>query len=488
LANLRSPSRVVCLPQQPPFPTAAARQGWSFTRRSGIDHVLPEDERIVDASGPSSSGQAEFDYETPGWVRTRNATFVEQLRGKLLLAPLTKGGNVPFRRLCLHFGCEVTMSEMSFTKPLLKGDRVERARLYKASGESMFGFQVACKTISDGVAASKLAKEAGAQFLDINCGCPIHEATRRGMGSAMLRKPRALAKMVAGIAAESELPVTVKIRLGENDNKINVDAVVGFLERAGAAAVTVHGRTAEQRYKKAADWDRVSDVARSHSVPIIGNGDILTHYEAHARLAESGCAAVMAGRGALIKPWIFKEFKEGREWLLDTQERVGVFRLLVSYMKEHFGDDERGRRKAWYFFPWHFDFLTRYRPLPEAVYGAQSRERPLILTRQDLTDARVGETPEGLSWAERLLRCEHPDAHGAMADALWEAGSDAEALAALERIGAERVVCWEDDVRSGGRDGDASRGGGLGVGSDGGKAGIQGKGSRDRAGEELERG
>ncbi|GIL91348.1 hypothetical protein Vretifemale_18979 [Volvox reticuliferus] len=381
------------------------------------------------------------------------------------------------------------MSEMSFTKPLLKGDRVERARLYKAPGESMFGFQIACKTISDGISASKLAKEAGAQFLDINCGCPIHEATRRGMGSAMLRKPRALAKMVAGIAAESELPVTVKIRLGENDKKINVDTVVEFLERAGAAAVTVHGRTAEQRYKKAADWDRVGDVARSHSVPIIGNGDILTHYEAHARLAESGCTAVMAGRGALIKPWIFKEFKEGREWLLNTQERVGVYRLLVSYMKEHFGDDERGRRKAWYFFPWHFDFLTRYRPLPEALYGAQSREHPLILTRQDLTDPRVGETPEGLSWAERLLRCEHPEAHGAMADALWEAVSDADALAALERIGSERVVCWEEEVRAGGRDGDASRGGGLGVGSGGEKADREGiKRGRDRGGEELERG
>ncbi|GFR51807.1 hypothetical protein Agub_g14266, partial [Astrephomene gubernaculifera] len=277
----------------------------------------------------------------------------------------------------------------------------------------MFGFQVACKTISDGIAASKLAKEGGAQFLDINCGCPIHEATRRGMGSAMLRKPRSLAKMVAGIAAESELPVTVKVRLGENDKRINVDTVVQFLERAGAAAVTIHGRTAEQRYKKPADWGRVASVAASTSLPVIGNGDILTHYEASSRLAESGCTAVMAGRGALIKPWLFLEFKEGRELLLTTTERVGVYRLLVSYMKEHFGDDEWGRRKAWYFFPWHFDFLTRYRPLPEAVYGDLSRQHPLILTRMDPADPRVGEELGSLPWAERLLRCTHPEAHEA---------------------------------------------------------------------------
>ncbi|PNW77131.1 hypothetical protein CHLRE_10g423400v5 [Chlamydomonas reinhardtii] len=429
----------------------------------------------------STSGQEQgFDYDAPAWVRERNAVFAKQLEGKLVLAPLTKGGNVPFRRLCLHFGAEVTMSEMAFTKPLLKGDRVERARLYKAPGEQMFGFQVACKTISDGIAASKLAKEGGAQFLDINCGCPIYEATRRGMGSAMLRKPRALAKMVAGIAADSELPVTVKIRLGENDKKIVVDTVVDYLHRAGAAAVTVHGRTAEQRYKKAADWAKVGEVARSTPVPIIGNGDILTHYEAHARRTESGCTAVMAGRGALIKPWIFQEYKEGREWLPSTEERVGVYRLLVSYMKEHFGDDERGRRKAWYFFPWHFDFLNRYRPLPEAVYGAASREHPLIMTRMDLTDARVGEEgPEGLGWAERLLRCEHPESHEAIASALWEAASDADAVAALERIGREGVEAWEEAVRAGGRGGDAARGGGLGVG---GPAGGEGDGGREGGG------
>ncbi|GLC44902.1 hypothetical protein PLESTB_001687100 [Pleodorina starrii] len=485
LSQLSGRTKRPCCSRPPP---PAARRCWRVCRRSGDtdSSQVAVDDDVTTGSEPTTSGQADFEYEAPDWVCTRNATFAQQLRGKLVLAPLTKGGNVPFRRLCLHFGCEVTMSEMSFSKPLLKGDRVERARLYKAPGESMFGFQVACKTIADGIAASKLAKEAGAQFLDINCGCPIHEATRRGMGSAMLRKPRALAKMVAGIAAESELPVTVKVRLGENDKKINVDTVVRFLERAGAAAVTVHGRTAEQRYKKVADWGRVAELARTHpSLAIIGNGDILTHYEASARLAESGCTAVMAGRGALIKPWLFQEFKEGRELLLTTSDRVGVYRLLVSYMKEHFGDDEWGRRKAWYFFPWHFDFLTRYRPLPEEVYGPQSREHPLILTRQDLTDPRVGETPEALSWAERLLRCEHPDAHGAIAEALWEAGSDAEAMAALERIGAESVVGWEEAVRAGAGGGDASRGGGLGGGE---RSGRGGKGRGGGGGEELERG
>ncbi|KAG2493961.1 hypothetical protein HYH03_007891 [Edaphochlamys debaryana] len=483
------------LPAHRPLVPAACRGRRAASLRTraaeAVEAVAPEEV----ASEPSTSGQnADWDYEAPAWVRERNAAFAKRLQGKLVLAPLTKGGNVPFRRLCLHFGCEVTMSEMAFTKPLLKGDRVERARLYRAKGEELFGFQVATKTIDDGMAAAKMAAEGGAAFMDINCGCPIFEATRRGMGSAMLRKPLSLAKMVAGIAAGSELPVTVKVRLGENDKKINVDRVVELLHKAGAAAVTVHGRTAEQRYKKAADWERVGGVARSSPMPIIGNGDILTHFEARARLEQSGCLAVMAGRGALIKPWIFQEFKEGRELQLSAADRVGVYRLLVSYMKEHFGDDEWGRRKAWYFFPWHFDFLTRYRSLPESVYGSSSH--PLIMTRTDLVDERLGETREGLGWAERLLRCEHPSAHEAIAAALWDAGSDAEAVAALERIGREQVEAWEEELRAGGRGGDASRGGGLGVGGaregEGGEGGRGGKGGKRRRGgggdEELERG
>ncbi len=95
------------------------------------------------------------------------------------------------------------------------------------------------------------------------------------------------------------------------------------------------------------------------NAPIIGNGDILTHYEAERRLSGSGCLAVMVGRGALIKPWIFQEFKAGKELFPTTLERVSMYRRLYVLMKEHFGDDAMGRRKAWYFAPWHHSFFHR---------------------------------------------------------------------------------------------------------------------------------
>ena len=136
--------------------------------------------------------------------------------------------------------------------------------------------------------------------------------------------------------------------------------VVGGLIDAGAAAVTIHGRTAEARYPRpptgGSSASASATLARGSSVPIIGNGDILTYYEARGRMALSAVNGVMVGRGALTKPWIFDEFNSNRAWELSAAERAGVYRQLTCYMKEHFGDDSRGRKKAWYFLPWHFDF------------------------------------------------------------------------------------------------------------------------------------
>lgn len=190
------------------------------------------------------------------------------------------------------------MSEMAYARHLLKGDRKEQALLRRAANESLFGVQIATKTIDEGVAAGKLAVEAGADWIDLNCGCPIHEATRRGLGSSLLRKPTKLARLVEGIARQLPVPLTVKVRIGFDDSSINVERVAELMHDAGAAALTIHGRTAQQRYKRPADWSIIEVVAQSGaSPPVIGNGDILTHYEAKHRLQSSGCLAVMIGRG-----------------------------------------------------------------------------------------------------------------------------------------------------------------------------------------------
>mmetsp|Transcript_16089 Transcript_16089/g.40885 ORF Transcript_16089/g.40885 Transcript_16089/m.40885 type:complete len:451 (-) Transcript_16089:81-1433(-) len=390
--------------------------------------------------------------EVPQEALQRNAELVSRMRGKLILAPLTRGGSLPYRRLCGDFGAEVTVGEMAFAKHLIKGDKVERSRMYRAANEKCFGVQMATKTIDEGVRAAKLAADAGADFIDLNCGCPIYEVTRRGLGAVLPQKPKKLARLVQGIAAQSPIPLTVKIRIGKDDKSVNVHNVVELLQESGAAAVTIHGRTMQARYRKPADWDLIGGIADSASIPIIGNGDILTHYEAASRGSAHNYAAMMVGRGALIKPWIFQEFKEGRELVLDAADRIGVYRQLISHMKDHFGNDAMGKRKAWYFLPWHFSFFCRYRPFPEELYGAKAAEYPLIGTRQDLVDEERGETLEGLPLLERLLRCVDEELHEQIAHSLWDSESDAEALQALERLAASDLERYELQVSQGGRD------------------------------------
>jgi len=340
----------------------------------------------------------------------------------MILAPLTRGGNLPFRRLCADFGMETSVSEMIYARSLLKGDRVEQARLRRWKGEPTFGVQFATNQVSEGVGAIQQAAAMGADFCDLNCGCPIHEATRRGLGSSLLRSPNKLHKLVKGMVEGTDIPITVKIRLGCEADTINCLENVRAAREAGAAAITIHGRTAQQGYSKNADWELIRQAvvetkAEGYGhVPIIGNGDILTYYEARRRMEETGVDSVMVGRGALTKPWIFKEFNDNATWLPDAKERVQVYRTLANYMKDHFGDDAMGRKKSWNFLPWHFEFLSRYTPYPEEEFATQSIERPLIQNRMVL--------PDQMDPLEVLLANRCSDAHDVIASILWESDSD----------------------------------------------------------------
>ena len=132
-------------------------------------------------------------------------------------------------------------------------------------------------------------------------------------------------------------------------------------EQAGAAAVILHARSRAQRYRRPADWDRVGELAEELSIPVIGNGDIMTWRDAEQRIEQTGCAAVMVGRWGLVKPWLFREFADRRSRELDPSERLAVLQRYVELCREHFGDDEFGRRRTRRFLVFHQDFFRRYR-------------------------------------------------------------------------------------------------------------------------------
>ncbi len=182
------------------------------------------------------------------------------------------------------------------------------------------------------------------------------------MGAALGRQPSRVRRIVETMAkAVTRVPVTVKIRLGWNDEMRNHVDVARAAVDGGAQAIFVHGRTRDARYRRAADWDAIGEVVAAVPVPVVGNGDLLFPHEIDAARARAGCAGVMIARGALIKPWIFREATEGyRDYT--AEERLAIYRRYVALALEHWRDDERGRANVRDFTVWHLNFWCRYAP------------------------------------------------------------------------------------------------------------------------------
>jgi tRNA-dihydrouridine synthase 3 len=262
--------------------------------------------------------------------------FVQTLQGAVVMAPMTKGSNLPYRRLCVELGARVLVSEMAVARRLKQRRQGELALLRRAPDEPCFGVQLAGNKSEELAWAAALAAARGADFVDLNLGCPIDHFTRMGLGAALGRQPGRVRRLVEAMRAAVRVPVTVKIRLGWNDATRNYLALAQAAVDGGAAAITVHGRTREARYRHPAEWDVIAEIAAAIGVPVIGNGDLLYAHEIHHRLATSGCAGVMIARGALIKPWIFREATAGH-WDITAEERVAIYRRYVSLAREHWG-------------------------------------------------------------------------------------------------------------------------------------------------------
>jgi nifR3 family TIM-barrel protein len=213
------------------------------------------------------------------------------------MAPMTKGSNLPYRQLCQEFGARVTMSEMAVARRLRQKRRSEFALIRRAADERFFGVQLAGNNPEEMAWAAQLVESRGADLVDVNLGCLIDYFTSKGLGAALAREPRRVRRIVEAMKQAVKVPVTVKIRLGWNDQHRNFLDVARSAVEGGADAVFVHGRTRAARYTMNADWNAIAEVAAAVPVPVIGNGDLLFAPDVQAGL-RSGCAAVMSARGA----------------------------------------------------------------------------------------------------------------------------------------------------------------------------------------------
>ncbi|KAI0654125.1 zinc finger dihydrouridine synthase [Cubamyces menziesii] len=308
--------------------------------------------------------------------------FVEKKRlhwsGKTYLAPLTTVGNLPFRRLCVDYGADITCGEMGLAMSFLQGSKEEWSLVRRHPSESIFGMQIAGSKPQLLVPAAEIIGRECAgnlDFVDVNCGCPIDLVYKTGSGSALLDAAGRLGKIIVGMnKALGDIPVTVKLRTGVKDGKNTAHKLMPRLAPEwGASAITLHGRTRQQRYTKLADWDYIKqcvEAVRAREadehlppVPIFGGGDCFSAEDYWHKMESYGVDGVMIGRGALIKPWIFTEIKERREWDISSRERLDLVRKYAEYGLNHFGSDTAGVNTTRRYLCEALSFQYRYVPI-----------------------------------------------------------------------------------------------------------------------------
>ena len=224
-----------------------------------------------------------------------------------VLAPLAGYTDLPFRLLCRSFGAGYCVSEMISCHGLVYRQANTLKMLASLAEERPVSFQLFGADPEIMAEAAQILASYGPDMLDINMGCPVRKVTRKGAGAALMTDYQLAKKIVQQIVARVSLPVTVKIRSGKDSHTINAPTFAKMLEDEGAAAVTVHARTWSQGFSGHIDTDMIRQVKQAVSVPVIGNGDILSRAQARQMMAATGCDGVMIGRGALGNPWVFQE-------------------------------------------------------------------------------------------------------------------------------------------------------------------------------------
>lgn len=279
------------------------------------------------------------------------------LPNNLILAPMAGVTDLPFRLLCKEQGAGLLCMEMVSAKAILYKNRNTESLLEIDPRENPVSLQLFG---SDPEIISKIAhqiEDKPFDILDLNMGCPVPKIVNNGEGSALMKNPKLAGEIIRETVKAIDKPVTVKIRKGFDDEHINAVEMAKIAEDAGAAAVAVHGRTREQFYSGRADWDIIRQVKEAVSIPVIGNGDLLTAEDVIAMEQQTGCDGFMIARGAQGNPWIFRQilhyFETGEHLAKPTLEEVTQMilrhaRMMLEFKGEYIGIREIRKHAAWY--------------------------------------------------------------------------------------------------------------------------------------------
>lgn len=277
-----------------------------------------------------------------------------ELPGLMRLAPMANISNAPFRLVTRECGSAFSTTEEIDAMALIRGNSKALHIASSYPGEHPLAMQLLGADAETLVPAAQMLVERGAEMIDLNMGCPVRKIVAAGKGAALMRDVPRTARLLRSMRAAIPVPFTVKIRGGWDDEHLNAVEVAQMAEDEGVDAITVHPRTRSQQFSGKAPWDVIREVVEAVRIPVTGNGDVRSLADARAMQEATGCAAVMVGRGALGRPWIFDE---GYAGLAEDAQRVyreRVIRRHIALIKEHCTEHPRAvmiqlkNHLAWY--------------------------------------------------------------------------------------------------------------------------------------------